>query len=336
MAAVERVRCAVIGVGMMGSEHAAILARSPAAELVVACDTNPGAAAAVPPGVRLVADLEAALDTPGLEAVIIATPQSNHRAAVAAALDRGLAVLCEKPIAHTLEDADAIVAMGSRPGARLVIGHMYRFDPRYLAIAEAVHAGELGRPVQLTSRGNVPDFEGRVLAGRTTLANENGVHVFDLFQWLAGPIERVYGEASATGVLGDGLVDSIVVTVRFVNGAVGMYATSWIMPSGLGYASEHVFSIEGATGLAWIDARQSDTGIVGPGVTRFPASTAYRDPTGVPYGLYRTELEVFLAGVRDPSRWTWPVTLAEARSALAVALAADRSMAEGRPITVER
>ncbi|MFN8623499.1 MAG: Gfo/Idh/MocA family oxidoreductase [Chloroflexota bacterium] len=330
----EAVRCAVIGVGMMGSEHAAILARSPSAELVVACDTNPAAAAAVPPGVPLVADLERALDTPGLEAVVIATPQAHHRTAVAAALDRGLAVLCEKPIAHTLADADAIVALGSRPGARLAIGHMYRFDPRYAAIAEAVRAGDLGRPAQLTARGNVPDFEGRILAGRTTLANENGVHVFDLFQWLAGPIERVYGEASATDVLGPGLVDSIAVTVRFANGAVGMYATSWIMPSDLGYASDHVFSFQGAAGLAWIDARQPDTGIVGPAGTRFQGSVAFRDPSGVPYGLYRTELEAFLAGVRDPSRWAWPVTLAEARSALAVALAADRSMREGRPVAV--
>lgn len=331
----DRVRCAIVGVGMMGAEHAAILARSPAAELVVACDTNPAAAAAVPPGVPLVADLDAALDTPGLEAVVIATPQAHHRTAVAAALDRGLAVLCEKPIAHSLEDADAIVALGSRPGARLVIGHMYRFDPRYGAIAAAVAAGELGRPVQLTARGNVPDFEGRILAGRTTLANENGVHVFDLFQWLAGPIERVYGEASATDVLGPGLVDSIVATIRFRNGAVGMYATSWTMPSELGYASDHVFSFQGSTGLAWIDARVPDTGMVGPGGTRFAGSVAYRDPSGTPYGLYRTELEAFLAGVRDPDRWSWPVTLAEARSALACALAADRSIAEGRSITVE-
>ena len=167
-----------------------------------------------------------------------------------------------------------------------------------------------------------------------TPANENGVHVFDLFQWLAGPIERVYGESSATDVLGPGLVDSIVVTIRFRSGAIGMYATSWIMPSDLGYASEHVFSLQGASGLAWIDARVPDTGMVGPAGTRFTSPLAFRDPTGVPYGLYRTELETFLAGVRDPARWTWPVTLGEARSALAVALAADRSMREGRPVVV--
>lgn len=318
----------------MGSEHAAILAASPSAALLVACDVDAKAADRVPSGVPLVADLDAALDTPGLEAVVIATPQAHHRAGVAAALERGLAVLCEKPLAHTLEDADAIVALGSGPGARLVVGHMFRFDPRYRAIAEAVAAGSLGRPVQLTSRGNVPDDEGRLLAARTSLANENGVHVFDLMQWLAGPVERVYGEASGTQVLGPGVVDAIVVSLRFRAGAIGTYTTSWLMPSALGYPSEHFFSFQGSTGLAWIDARDSGTGIVGPGLTSFPSTIGYRDPSGVPYGLYRTELEAFLAGVRDPDHWSWPITLGEARAALAVGLAVDRSIATGLPVAV--
>lgn len=328
------VGCAIVGVGMMGTEHAAILDRSPAARLLVACDTDAAAAKRLPAGVPLVGDLDAALDTPGLEAVVIATPQAAHLAGVRAALDRGLAVLCEKPIAHSLTDADAIVALGSVPGARLVIGHMYRFDPRFRAIAEAVAAGRLGVPVQLTSRGNVPDFEGRLLAGRTTLANENGVHVFDLMQWLAGPIERVYGESTTTDVLGPGLVDAIAVTLRFRGGAVGMYTTSWVMPSELGYAAEHLFSFHGSTGLAWIDARDDGTGIVGPGLTRFPSLVSYRDPAGVPYGLYRVELEAFLASVRDPDGITWPVSVADARAALAVSLAVDASMASGSPMEV--
>jgi predicted dehydrogenase len=242
--------------------------------------------------------------------------------------------MCEKPLARSLADADAIVELGARPGARIVVGHMYRFDPRYRAIAEAVAQGSLGTPVQLTSRGNVPDYEGRLLAKRTSLANENGVHVFDLFQWLAGPIARVYGEASATDVLGPGVVDAIVVSIRFASGAIGSFTTSWLMPSALGYASEHFFSLQGSTGLAWIDARDSGTGIVGPGITSFPSTIGYRDPSGVPYGLYRMELEAFLAGVRDPDRWSWPITLTEARAALAVGLAVDRSIELGVPVTV--
>ncbi len=328
------VRCALIGVGMMGTEHAVILDASASAELVVACDTDPGGATRLPAGVRLTADLDDALDTPGLEAVVIATPQSHHLTAVRAALGRRLAVLCEKPVAHTLADADAITALAGAPGARLVVGHMYRFDPRFRAIAEAVEAGTLGVPIQLTSRGNVPDFEGRVLAGRTTLANENGVHVFDLMQWLAGPIVRVFGESTSTHILGPGLVDAIVVTMRFANGAVGMYTTSWLMPSAIGYPSEHLFSIHGSTGLAWIDARDDGTGIVGPGHTSFPSLLSYRDPNGVPYGLYRVEMEAFLAGVRSSEGIAWPVTVAEARSALAVALAVDESMTTGMPVAV--
>ena len=330
------VRCAIVGVGMMGREHAQILEASPAAELVVACDTNPVAHGVLPDGVPFVTSLEQALDFPNIEAVVIATPQSHHLTAVAASLERGLAVFCEKPIAHTLKDADAILELGSRSGARLVIGHCYRFDPRYRAIKDSVACGALGRPVQITARGNVPDFEGALLARRTTLPNENGVHVFDLMQWLAGPISRVYAEATATDVLGKGLIDSIAMTVRFASGAVGTYATSWIMPSKLGYSSEHFFSFQGSSGLAWIDARGDGTGIIGPGLTEFPSSLSYHDPTGVPYGLYRTEIEVFLAGVRDPARGQWPITLQEARSALAVALASDESIRVCQPIVINQ
>jgi predicted dehydrogenase len=314
----------------MGREHAAILAASPAAELVVACDIDPEAATRLPAGVPLVDDLDAALDTPGLEAVVVATPPEHHRAAVDAALQRGLAVLCEKPIAGSLEDADAIVALGSRPGARLVIGHMLRFDPRYRAIAEAVHEGRLGRPIQLTMRGNVPDFEGRAMAGRVSLAIENLVHAFDLWAWLVGPIVRVHGEASSIEALGPGIVDSVVVTVRFGSGAVGSLASAWNMPSGLGYASESFFSLLGTDGLAWVDGRDSGTGIIGPGMTSFPSTITWIDPAGVPYGLYRVELEHFLAGVRDGR--PWPVSLAEARAAVAVALAVDESIATGHPV----
>ena len=316
----------------MGAIHARILDASPAAELVIVCDTDPAAEGRLPTGVPFTDDLDAALDRPGLDAVIIATPQTVHRAGVEAALARGLAVLCEKPIAASLEDADAIVRVGSAPGAHLVIGHMYRFDPRYQAIARAVTDGELGRPIQLTARGNVPDFEGDLLAHRTSLAVENLVHSLDLMQWLAGPISRVYGEASSTNAIAAGVVDAIAVTVRFTAGAVGTLTTAWNMPSARGYASEHFFSFLGTDGLAWIDGRDSGAGIVGSAGTSFPGTVAYDDHQGVPYGVYRTEVEAFLRSVRQPE--PWPVSLAEARSATAAALAIDEAIRSGAPVVV--
>src|SRR4051812_3231283 len=74
------VRCALVGLGMMGIEHAEILASSAAAELVVCCDLDDAARARVPDGAAFTTSLDEALDAPGLEAVFIATPQSHHLA----------------------------------------------------------------------------------------------------------------------------------------------------------------------------------------------------------------------------------------------------------------
>ena len=329
------VRCALVGVGVMGREHAEILATSLLADLAVCVDVDPRAAERVPAGVRFTTSLDEALATPGLEALFIATPQPFHEAAARAALDRGLHVFSEKPIAHTLESADAIVALEAAHPGRLVIGHMYRFDPRWMALKQAVEDGRLGRIVHISTHGYTPDYEGRALADHTSLANENAVHGLDLLQWLAGPIERVYAEASRTGVAGEGLVDSIAVTLRFASGAIGTCETDWAMPSATGLSGELHFRAVGANGVAWIDARDSGVGILSTrAAPAFPGTLVYRDPSGAEQGIYRVEDEYFLAKVRDGR--PWPVTATEARSALRVALAVDRSLELGRPVTVEQ
>ncbi len=327
------VRCALVGVGVMGREHADILATSMLADLAVCVDIDPRAADRVPRGVAFTTSLDEALATPGLEALFVATPQPFHEGAVRQALERGLHVFCEKPIAHTIASADAIVALEAAHPGRLVIGHMYRFDPRWMALRAAVEDGRLGRLVHLSTHGYTPDYEGRALADHTSLANENAVHGLDLLQWLAGPIERVYAEASRTGVAGEGQVDSIVVTLRFTSGAIGTVATDWAMPSATGLSGELHFGAVGSKGVAWIDARDSGVGILSTqSAPSFPGTLVYRDPSGAEQGIYRVEDEFFLAKVRDGR--PWPVTAADARSALRVALAVDRSLELARPVAV--
>lgn len=328
------VRCALVGVGVMGREHAGILATSMLADLAVCADVDTAARERTPPGVRFTTSLDEALATPGLEALFIATPQPFHEEAVRAALERGLHVFCEKPIAHTLESADRIVALEAAHPGRLVIGHMYRFDPRWRALRAAVDAGKLGQIVHISTHGFTPDYEGRALADHTSLANENAVHGLDLLQWLAGPIERVYAEASRTGVAGEGQVDAIAVTLRFTSGAIGSLETDWAMPSEAGLTGQLHFGAVGSKGVAWIDARDSGIGILSTeAAPSFPGSLVYRDPSGAEQGIYRVEDEYFLAKVRDGR--AWPVTASEARSALRVALAVDRSLELQRPVRVD-
>src|SRR6185369_9605207 len=107
----------------------------------------------------------------------------------------------------------------------------------------------------------------------------------------------------------------------------------WAMPSETGLSSELHFSVVGANGVAWIDGRGAGVGILSTQAQpAFPGTLVYRDPSGAEQGIYRVEDEFFLAKVRDGRQW--PVTAAEARSALRVALAVDRSLDEGRPVSV--
>jgi predicted dehydrogenase len=327
------VRCALVGVGVMGREHAAILATALLADLVVCVDIDPAARERTPPGVRFTTDLDEALDTPGLEALFIATPQKFHEDGVRRALERGLHVFCEKPIAHTLESADRIVALGEAYPGRLVIGHMMRFEPRWRALQAAARDGRLGHLVHLSTHGFTPDYEGIALADRINLVNENAIHGLDLLQWVGGPIERVYGEVSRTGVAGEGLVDAVAIALRFASGAIGTLETDWALPTATGVHSQSRTIVVGSAGLGWIDAPNSGITIMSTQATpSFPSNLVFSDPSGAEQGIYRIEDEFFLAKVRDGR--PWPIDLPAARSALAVALAVDRSIELGRPVTV--
>jgi predicted dehydrogenase len=317
----------------MGRDHARILATSAAAELVGCFDVDAAAAERVPPGIPFSTELEPLLETPELEALFVVSPQRFHEEHIRAGLERGLHVFSEKPMADSLASADRIVAMGNAHAGRLVFGHMMRFDPRWNALRRAVEDGRLGNLVHLSNHGFTPDYEGRALADRISLVNENAIHGLDLLQWLGGPIERVYGEVSRTGVAGEGLVDAAAATLRFRSGAIGTIETDWAMPSATGASSQSRTIVVGSAGVAWIDARDSGVGILSTqAVPQFPSTLVFDDPGGAQQGLYRIEDEFFLAKVRDGREW--PIDLAAARSALAVALAVERSIELGRPVTV--
>jgi predicted dehydrogenase len=132
------VRIAVVGVGSLGQHHARILAGLPQAELAAVVDRDPERAAAVAARHRVPA-LTDAHDLPrDLEAVCVAVPTSAHAAVTRACLGRGLAVLVEKPMAATLDEAIAMADAAERAGRPLLVGHTERFNPAVRAAAPRV------------------------------------------------------------------------------------------------------------------------------------------------------------------------------------------------------
>ena len=327
----EPIRCALVGHGMIGREHARIIAAHPAADLVAVCDTDPDAGATVPEGTVFTTDLDAALDVEGLEALWVCTPQHLHLPVVEAGLMRGLHVFCEKPFASSLDDADRMMELDASTSGDLVIGHTLRFDPNYVAIHEAVTEGRLGEIVHISARWNAPDYEGRIISGRTTIPQEMAIHDLDVMRWLVGDIEHVYAEAAAHAVVGPG-PDAAVGTVRFRSGAVGALDHNWILPFESGLRSDHRLAVFGTRGSAYIEARDSPAVVFSLDGLQHVHSGYYSYPNDIPFGALPSEDAFFLGRVRD--RRDWPLTLHDARAALVAALAMDRSIAEGRVVSI--
>ena len=142
----NHMRVAVIGVGHLGRHHARILAGMPGVDLVGVVDTNLQRAREIADahGTTVVEDAASLVGV--VDAVVVATPTASHAAVAAPFLDAGTAVLVEKPLARSLEEADSLVARARARGATLAVGHTERFNPaveiaRPLLDRAAVHRG---------------------------------------------------------------------------------------------------------------------------------------------------------------------------------------------------
>src|SRR5918999_4356057 len=121
----------------------------PGARLAGIADPSPQALAAAADELGDVPTFEdplAAVAADGVDAVVVASPTFTHADVAVAALDAGRFVLCEKPLAATLDDADRVVAAERASSAALLMGFMRRFDAAFLRVAERIAAGDIGEP----------------------------------------------------------------------------------------------------------------------------------------------------------------------------------------------
>ncbi|MFF6996345.1 Gfo/Idh/MocA family protein [Streptomyces sp. NPDC008313] len=178
---------AVLGAGHMGADHIRRLDRVVSGARVVAvADPDRGraeAATAGIDGVSLHADALAALDAPGVEAVLIASPGPAHEEALLGAFERGLPVLCEKPMVPDSAGALRVVEAEARLGRRLVqVGFMRRYDAGYRRLKSLLASGALGRPLMLhCTHRNVSSPPGFTTA---MLVDSSVSHEIDAARWL--------------------------------------------------------------------------------------------------------------------------------------------------------
>ncbi|MDK2981398.1 MAG: myo-inositol 2-dehydrogenase / D-chiro-inositol 1-dehydrogenase [Chloroflexota bacterium] len=179
----------IIGTGGMGTRHAGNIHRLvDGARVSAVYDTdahNAANAAAVCDGAQIFDDPQQLIDSPAVDAVLVASPDETHSAMTLACLKAGKPVLCEKPLATNVADAEAVVQAEMKLGKRLVsVGFMRRFDPQHAAVKEAVMSGDLGLPLLWKGvHRNASSAYGT--SGATVLTNSAG-HDMDSARFLLG------------------------------------------------------------------------------------------------------------------------------------------------------
>jgi predicted dehydrogenase len=150
----DRIRVAVIGVGHLGRHHARILSGMEGAELVAVVDTDPERAAAASSATGAPAHGDFREIMGGVDAVTVAVPTELHRDVALPFLERGTAVLVEKPMARSLTEADELVAASRASGATLAVGQTERYNPAVAAVMPLVTSP---RFIEVHRLGAFPD-----------------------------------------------------------------------------------------------------------------------------------------------------------------------------------
>lgn len=218
---------AMIGAGRMGLAHARVLAGLAECRVSKVIDTSAENARRVAEelGAEAGTHLEAALEDPAIDAVIVTTPTPTHASVVEAAAQAGKAIFVEKPIAESLEAGRRVVQAVERAGVPCQVGFQRRYDPAYVRAKEMIERGELGRLEGIRLVGRDP-FPPKLEYLKTSggLLVDMGIHDLDAARFFVGEVEEVYaiGGALAEPELGQyGLFDTAVATLRFESGAVG-------------------------------------------------------------------------------------------------------------------
>jgi myo-inositol 2-dehydrogenase/D-chiro-inositol 1-dehydrogenase len=335
MGAVERagLRIGMVGVGRIGAFHARTLLALETVESVTLADLDAARAAtlAAELGATAASTPEALVDG-NIDALVIAAPTPAHRELLSLAAAANLPTFCEKPVALDLPTLDALIA--ETAGILVQVGFQRRFDAGYRAAREAVAAGAVGETLVLRAATHDPSPPPEAyIATSGGIFRDLHIHDFDAIRFVTGrEIVEVYADGAVreTPWFADhDDVDVAAAVLRLDDGTLAIVSGTRHDPLGYDVRLE-VFGTKDSIAVG-VDDR-SPYRSVEPGMP--PNKQGYANFMERFEAAYRAELAAFVDLVRTGDGTPSPCTLQDARAALAVALAADRSRAERRPVRV--
>ena len=262
MAGETKLRVGVVGCGGLGSRHARNVASIEGAEVVAVSDyfleSAEKLSAELDSKPAAYSDHRKLLEQSKPDAVVVVTPNHFHAPLSIDAAQAGVHVFCEKPMALTVEDCDAMIAAAKQAGVLLMVGYVRRYQSAYREMKRRVAEGEIGeiRMAHAVRLGR--GAPGGVQGWQTRRATYGGQfsmysHELDQLAWLAGEIHAVHAVMDTGSDPEVDLEDSIFIGLEFVSGAIGSLSSSRVYP-----VNSYELGIAGTEGALKITKGGSD------------------------------------------------------------------------------
>jgi UDP-N-acetylglucosamine 3-dehydrogenase len=241
------VKVGIIGAGSIARHrHLPEVTMNPHAEVSAICDTDEGRAQKIAQQYHCKAftDYWNMIQDPDLDALIVAATNTTHAEMTIAALEAGKHVLCEKPIATTLTDAQNMILAAEKSGKKLMIAHNQRLEPAHKKAKEIIKSGKLGRVLTFSSFFGHPGPETWAIDGPDTwfyqkditglgVLGDLAIHKLDLLRWLLednfievsafmGTLSKTYPSGEAIDV-----EDNAICLLKTAKGVMGTVTASW-------------------------------------------------------------------------------------------------------------
>lgn len=336
----EELRICVIGSGRLGEVHARAWGKVPAARVVGVSDPIEARARALGNeiGCLWFTDtdqmLDVCADQEEANVASVAVPSAYHCACTLAAMDHGMHVICEKPMALTLEDGLALAQRGRDGYPALALGFCKRFMGQVHVVRDLVQSGRLGRPVLYRH------FSGWEVRPKPWIMDKHlgGGPLFDIACHYVDQWRVIFGsdpvrvKASGLTIMTDSpdkpvetdpQVDTFTMNVEYASGDIGMYSTSWGLPKGV--TSATIEDCLGTHGLLQIETER---------VTLIQRGGAEEVFEGLSTDMYVQQLVAFAEGIREGKAVA--ASAEDGMWALHTSLAALESIQTGEAVRVPR
>lgn len=333
----KKINIGLVGVGRLGKIYARSLAgQVPGVRLVAVADPDArrvqevGEELEVP---GIFTDPLALIEEAGVEAVVVTSPTHTHREVVEAAASRNKPIFCEKPLSLSLEEAVAMKEAVAKSGVFFHMGFMRRFDRGYAAAKEEIEQGLIGKPVVFKSSSRdpyLPDLNYLNPASSGGIFIDMGIHDIDLALWYFTRVETVHSLGAVLAypeVESVGDVDNAVVTLRFVDGRLGVIDLSRNGVYGYDIFTD-ILGTEGTLKVGYL--RETPLLYLTRNNASHDVVPYFPERFGAAYVAQLADFADKLRNGRPPS-----VGIEEGIEALRVAIAATQSFHSGQPVRVD-